>query len=160
MMDPDLPLSATHEVRDRCLCLHLQRAARRLARRFDAALRPHGLTNGQFSLLMALNRPEGPRIGDLVPLLGMDRTTLTAALKPLERRGLVCSVADAADARARAAESLRQARERLQSLEGEMLVRARDAARETDRYVRDNPWQSLGIAASVGLLLGLLIARR
>ncbi|MCB1404052.1 MAG: winged helix-turn-helix transcriptional regulator, partial [Rhodobacteraceae bacterium] len=72
-----------------------------LARRFDAALRPHGLTNGQFSLLMALNRPEGPRIGDLVPLLGMDRTTLTAALKPLERRGLVSSVADAADARAR-----------------------------------------------------------
>lgn len=66
----------------------------------------------------------------------------------------------AADARARATESLRQARERLQSLEDEMLVRARDAARETDRYVRDNPWQSLGIAASVGLLLGLLIARR
>ena len=101
MMDPDLPLSVTREVRDRCLCLHLQRAARRLARRFDAALRPHGLTNGQFSLLMALNRPEGPRIGDLVPLLGMDRTTLTAALKPLERRGLVRSLTDAADARAR-----------------------------------------------------------
>ena len=70
-------------------------------RRFDAALRPHGLTNGQFSLLMALNRPEGPRIGDLVPLLGMDRTTLTAALKPLERRGLVTSHADEADRRAR-----------------------------------------------------------
>jgi DNA-binding MarR family transcriptional regulator len=100
-MDPDLPISATHEVRDRCLCLHLQRAARRLARRFDEALRPCGLTNGQFSLLMALNRPAGPRISDLVPLLGMDRTTLTAALKPLERRGLVQSVVDARDARAR-----------------------------------------------------------
>lgn len=101
MMDPNLPLAATHEVRDRCLCLHVQRAARALARRFDEALRPFGLTNGQFSLLMSLNRPDGPRISDLVPLLGMDRTTLTAALKPLERRGLVRSAPDAKDARAR-----------------------------------------------------------
>ena len=100
-MDPDLPLEVTHEVRDRCLCLHLQRAARMLARRFDAALRPHGLTNGQFSLMMALNRPDGPRLTDLVPLLGMDRTTLTAALKPLERRGLVTATPDPTDARAR-----------------------------------------------------------
>ncbi|QHQ37403.1 MarR family transcriptional regulator [Algicella marina] len=100
-MDPDLPLSATHEVRDRCICLYTQRAARSLARVFDEALRPAGLTNGQFSLLMSLNRPHGPRISDLVPLLSMDRTTLTAALKPLERRGLVTSARDAKDARAR-----------------------------------------------------------
>lgn len=101
MMDPDLPISTTHEVRDRCLCLHVQRAARALARRFDAALRPLGITNGQFSLMMALNRPDGPRIGDLVGVLGMERTTLTAALKPLERRGLVRLAVDARDARAR-----------------------------------------------------------
>ena len=101
MMDPELPLSTTIEVRDRCICLHAQRAARVLARRFDTALRPVGLTNGQFSLLMALNRPDGPRIGDLVDVLGMDRTTLTAALKPLERRGLVASRRDEKDARSR-----------------------------------------------------------
>lgn len=101
MMDPDLPLSTTHEVRDTCLCLHLQRAARRVARRFDLALRPLGLTNAQFSLLMALNRPDGPRITDLAPLLGQDRTTLTAALKPLERRGLVTARRASDDARAR-----------------------------------------------------------
>lgn len=100
-MDPDLPLTVTLEVRDRCLCLHLQRAARLVARRFDEALRPFGLTNGQFSLLMSLNRPDSPRIGDLVPLLGMDRTTLTAAFKPLEKRGLVGSFMDAKDGRAR-----------------------------------------------------------
>lgn len=99
-MDPELPLSITLEVRDRCLCLAVQRAARVLARRFDEALRPVGLTNGQFSLLMALNRPDGPRIADLAPLLGMDRTTLTAALKPLKRRGLVLTAPDAEDARA------------------------------------------------------------
>src|SRR5580692_2841753 len=76
-------------VRDCCLCLHVQRAARALARRFDEALRPFDLTNGQFSLLMSLNRPEPPPMGPVASLLAMDRTTLTAALKPLERRGLV-----------------------------------------------------------------------
>lgn len=84
-----LPFETTLEVRDRCLCLHLQRAARAIGRRFDDALRSFGLTNGQFSLLMALNRPQPPTIGSVAALLAMDRTTLTAALKPLTRRGLV-----------------------------------------------------------------------
>lgn len=100
-MRDDLPLRLTHEVRDRCLCLHVQRAARALARRFDEALRPCGLTSGQFSLLMSLNRPTPPRLGDLVPLLAMDRTTVTANLKPLERRGLVRVSVDEADRRGR-----------------------------------------------------------
>src|ERR671929_2266683 len=81
--------ATTLRVRDTCLCLHTQRAARALARRFDDALRPLGLTNGQFSLMMALNRPEPPSMGAVASLLAMDRTTLTAALKPLERRGLI-----------------------------------------------------------------------
>jgi DNA-binding MarR family transcriptional regulator len=84
-----VPFATTLHVRDHCLCLHVQRAARRLARLFDEALRPVGLTNQQFSLLMSLNRPEPPTIGPVAELLGMNRTTLTAALKPLERRGLV-----------------------------------------------------------------------
>jgi DNA-binding MarR family transcriptional regulator len=88
-------------VRDTCLCLHVQRAARTLARRFDDALRPVGLTNGQFSLLMSLNRPAPAGMGSVSTLLGMDRTTLTAALKPLERRGLVTVTADPADRRSR-----------------------------------------------------------
>ena len=85
----DIPYETTLEVRDTCLCLAAQRAARMLARRFDDAFRPLGLTNGQFSLLMALNRPKPPAIGSLADFLAMDRTTLTAALKPLERRGLI-----------------------------------------------------------------------
>ncbi|MGH7040984.1 MAG: MarR family winged helix-turn-helix transcriptional regulator [Acetobacteraceae bacterium] len=96
-----LPFSLTLEVRDSCLCLHLQRAARAVGRRFDAALRPLGLTNGQFSLLMSLNRPEPPSIGSVAFLLAMDRTTLTANLKPLERHGLVRVSIDAADRRCR-----------------------------------------------------------
>jgi DNA-binding MarR family transcriptional regulator len=96
-----LPLESTLMVRDRCLCLHLQRAARAVARRFDEALRPHGLTNGQFSLLMSLNRPDPATMGSVAALLAMDRTTLTAALKPLERRGLVEIGVDPADRRSR-----------------------------------------------------------
>ena len=100
-MRDDLPLTVTHEVRDRCLCLHLQRAARAIARRFDEALRPVGLTNGQYSLLVSLNRPHPPKISDVAHLLAMDRTTLTANLKPLERRGLLTIAPDPADRRSR-----------------------------------------------------------
>src|ERR1700734_3979768 len=96
-----LPYATTILVRDHCLCLHVQRAARTLARRFDEAFRPLGLTNGQFSLLMSLNRPEPPPMGPVANLLAMDRTTLTAALKPLERRGLVKIAPDPADRRSR-----------------------------------------------------------
>jgi DNA-binding MarR family transcriptional regulator len=96
-----VPFETTLKVRDFCLCLHVQRAARMLARRFDDALRPLGLTNGQFSLLMSLNRPEPPSMAPVAALLGMDRTTLTAALKPLQHRGLVKVTADPSDGRGR-----------------------------------------------------------
>lgn len=98
---PIVPFATTLHVRDHCLCLHVQRAARALARRSDEALRPVGLTNGQFSLLMALNRPMPATFGPVAELLAMDRTTLTAALKPLQRRGLVTIAVDPADRRGR-----------------------------------------------------------
>jgi DNA-binding MarR family transcriptional regulator len=96
-----VPYETTLQVRDTCLCLHLQRAARVVARRFDDVFRPLGITQGQFSLLMSLNRPEPPSIGSVADLLAMDRTTLTANLKPLERRGLVRIKVDQADRRGR-----------------------------------------------------------
>jgi DNA-binding MarR family transcriptional regulator len=64
-------------------------------------LRPLGLTNGQFSLMMSLNRPEPPTMGQVSAVLAMDRTTLTANLKPLERRGLVEVRIDDKDRRTR-----------------------------------------------------------
>lgn len=100
-MSTIVPFTTTLEVRDTCLCLHAQRAARALARRFDEVLRPVGLTNQQFSLLMALNRPEPPTMAPVAHLLAMDRTTLTAALKPLERRGLLRVEAAPPDLRSR-----------------------------------------------------------
>ena len=102
MSSPNLvSFAATLHVRDHCLCLHTQRAARHLSRRFDAAFRSIGLTSGQFSMLMGLNRPTPARIRDLTNLLAMDRTTVTAALKPLERRSLISVIADPDDSRSR-----------------------------------------------------------
>ena len=102
----EIPFSTTLLVRDTCLCLHVQRAARMLARRFDAALKPVGLTNGQFSLLMSLNRPLAPgvpraTIGSVAELLGIDRTTLTAAARVLVRRDLMAVRAEADDRRSK-----------------------------------------------------------
>jgi DNA-binding MarR family transcriptional regulator len=99
--DEPVPFEATLRIRDCCLCRHVQRAARALARRFDEELRPLGLTNGQFSLMMSLNRPEPPAMAAVAALLAMDRTTVTAALKPLERRGLIKVAPDRADRRSR-----------------------------------------------------------
>ncbi len=96
-----MPFGVTLHVRDHCLCMHLQRAARATARLFDDALRPHGLTSGQFSLLMSLNRPEPPTVGSVANLLAMDRTTLTANIKPLVRRELMEVAVDEADRRSR-----------------------------------------------------------
>src|SRR5262245_13017894 len=99
--DRVLPVAIANEVRDTCLCLYVQRTARALARHFDEAFRPLGLTNGQFSLMMSLNQPNPPVMGEVAALLGLDRTTLTAALKSLRRRRLVEVRADKKDKRRR-----------------------------------------------------------
>ena len=108
-----VPFTTTLHVRDHCLCLHAQRAARALSRRFDVAFRPLGLTSGQFSLLMSLNRPEPPTIGMVAEVLAMDRSTVTANLKPLERMGAVSVAVDAKDRRGRRAALTEPGRELL-----------------------------------------------
>ena len=55
---------------------------------------------------------------------------------------------------------LEQAKVKLVELEGKAVEQGKAAARATDTYVHDNPWKSVGIAAGVGFLLGLLIGRR
>jgi DNA-binding MarR family transcriptional regulator len=100
-MADEFSFAETLRVRDACLCLHTQRAARAMARIFDKALHPLGLTSGQFSLLVALHRPEPPTLGAVATLLAMDRTTLTANLKPIQARGLIVSRPDPEDRRIR-----------------------------------------------------------
>ncbi len=129
-MSSALPLATVHEIRDACLCMATQRAARRLARRFDRAFQPVGLSNGQFSLLMALNAPGRPKLGELATFLAMDRTTLTAALKALERRGLVAVTRDERDRRARRMALTQAGHEALQA--AIPVWRAEHAALERD----------------------------
>lgn len=133
MVTKTFPRDKTLEVAQACVCLHVHRAARTLARHFDEAFRPLDLTNGQFSLLMSLNRPAPPSIGELAPFLAMDRTTLTAMIKPLEKRGLVEASSDTKDRRKR--------RLKLTAAGHELLRRAypvwRKALSELDELLSD-----------------------
>jgi ElaB/YqjD/DUF883 family membrane-anchored ribosome-binding protein len=63
-------------------------------------------------------------------------------------------------ARERIEDSLHQAKVKLAEAEALVSERAREAARYTDEYVHENPWRAIGVAAGIGLLLGLLISRR
>lgn len=94
-------MPSPREIAETCLCFQTQRAARALARRFDAVFRPLGVTNGQFSLLAMLSAREARRMKDVAAFLTMDRTTLTAAIKKLERDGLVAVKPDPEDGRGR-----------------------------------------------------------
>jgi DNA-binding MarR family transcriptional regulator len=86
---------------ERSLLLQVKRAARALGRRFDEALRPFEITNGQFLLLMLITATEPATMSDLAAELAMDRTTLTAAFKPLVRRNLLAISKNDSDSRAR-----------------------------------------------------------
>jgi ElaB/YqjD/DUF883 family membrane-anchored ribosome-binding protein len=66
----------------------------------------------------------------------------------------------AAELRARALASIRTTREALYDAQYALIARGRRAARATDDYVHDNPWQAISIASVAGLLLGMLISRR
>lgn len=65
-----------------------------------------------------------------------------------------------AELRVRMADNLRAARYKLEDAEAAIRDKAREAARATDDYVHENPWRSIGVAAGVGLVIGLLIGRR
>ncbi len=97
-----IPLSdIAARVGSECLCLPIQRASRTIGRHYDEALRPLGLNNWQFTLLMSLNKPKPMTVIELANWLGMDRTTVTANLKPLERRGYIEIRRDETDGRAK-----------------------------------------------------------
>jgi DNA-binding MarR family transcriptional regulator len=84
-----------------CFSLNLKRAARAVGRRYDEALKPVDLTNGQFATLAVIAEFQPLSMQTLAEHLSMDRTTLTAALKPLERRALVSVRPDDLDRRGR-----------------------------------------------------------
>lgn len=66
----------------------------------------------------------------------------------------------ARDLRSQVEARLLSAKLRLQDLEGQAVDRAKQAARATDDYVHDHPWQAIGAAAAIGFVVGLLMNRR
>lgn len=99
-MSSKLPV-APEIIAAECICLGLHRAARAVARRYDEALRPVDLSSGQFALLASVAGLQPTGIQALADHLAMDRTTVTAALKPLTRRGLVTVEVASQDLRTR-----------------------------------------------------------
>jgi DNA-binding MarR family transcriptional regulator len=99
-MKNELPVSPA-TIGSECFCMSIRRAARAIARRYDEALKPVDLTNGQFSTLVAIAALRRAPMQPLAEQLSMDRTTLTAMLKALRRRGLVSVRVDATDRRSR-----------------------------------------------------------
>jgi DNA-binding MarR family transcriptional regulator len=77
------------EVAVACACAALRKAARALTQEYDAAIRATGLRATQLTLLVAVVSAEGQPMTIVGRALGMDRTTLTRNLRPLERAGLV-----------------------------------------------------------------------
>ena len=74
---------------ENCACYHVRHAARVITRAYDEALKPVGLRGPQFSILTALKVAEDVSISQLAKHMGMDRTTMSRNLRPLEREGLV-----------------------------------------------------------------------
>lgn len=67
---------------------------------------------------------------------------------------------DLARAKAKLAERVELAKESFTEVSGEIAERARQTARVTNAYVHENPWQSIGIGAILGLLIGIAVSRR
>lgn len=88
-------------IRAQCLRLAAQKTACALARRFHRAFLPSGLTNQRFSLMVALQSMKAARPRQVAKALGMDQTTVTAAVNAFARRGLVGIAGDAEDSRAK-----------------------------------------------------------
>ena len=62
--------------------------------------------------------------------------------------------------RAQAETSLASAKVKLEDLHEDLIEKGREAVKATDDYVQENPWKAVGIAAGIGLVIGLLVSRR
>ncbi len=89
-----------------------------------------------------------------------DFSAVIAEAEDMLKRAATETGEKARDLRSQVEAKLLTAKLRLQELEGEAIDKAKAAAKATDDYVHDNPWQAIGIAAAVGFLIGLAVTRR
>jgi ElaB/YqjD/DUF883 family membrane-anchored ribosome-binding protein len=99
-----------------------------------------------------LERSRKAIVQDFGDVLGEAETLLRHAAKETGEK--------ASDLRSQVEAKLLAAKLKLQDLQDDALDQAKAAARATDDYVRDNPWQAIGAAAAVGFLVGMLVSRR
>jgi len=82
-----------HELRSNvagaCACQNARETSRKITRLYDELLQPAGIKTTQFTLLAAISLQDDATLTDLAKVLGMDRTTLSRNLRPLERDGLI-----------------------------------------------------------------------
>lgn len=95
-----------------------------------------------------------------VDTLADDLSAVLAQADALLARAQTEGPEGAKQIQAQVEEKLAQAKAQLQSLEGEAAEKARAMKQATEAYVQTNPWQSIGIAAAVGFVLGVLVSRR
>ena len=88
------------------------------------------------------------------------RSVLSNAAQDLMRAATAQTGETVMMARARIQDSLDMARTKLADADAAVRERARQAAQYTDEYVRENPWRAIGIAAGIGLVLGIILSRR
>ena len=100
---------------NRCNCVALRKASRRISQFYDSALASSGLRSTQFAVLVELDRRADapPTIRELSEVLVMDQSTIGQNLRPLEREGLIALVQDEADRRSRRVKLTRTGRSRL-----------------------------------------------
>jgi DNA-binding MarR family transcriptional regulator len=133
-----------------CVCFHLRRSARTISQVYDRILAPSGLRGTQYTLLTVVRRTGGLPFSSLAEVLGMDRTTLTRNLRPLERDGLV-KIEVGADRRVRLVKLTRQG-ERKQA-EAEPLWA--EAHRRITEGIGSGVWTTLRQGLSRTIAVGL-----
>jgi ElaB/YqjD/DUF883 family membrane-anchored ribosome-binding protein len=81
-------------------------------------------------------------------------------LRESAQNGIDSTVEHLEDAAELAKDAFARGKEQLQEVQEQALKCAKEGTKSADRYVRDNPWQAVGVAAAIGLIAGLLIRRR
>jgi ElaB/YqjD/DUF883 family membrane-anchored ribosome-binding protein len=125
--------------------------------------------------VLTLTRGNYKQVSTILTERAMDRTAQTSEARDKLMNNLKAVIKDAEEllkntgqqvddgyqsARAKFETSLKSAKNGLSNAEESLIARTKDAAQSTDKYVQDHPWQSVGVGAIAGLVIGLLIGRR
>jgi ElaB/YqjD/DUF883 family membrane-anchored ribosome-binding protein len=140
----------------------------RFRRRFPAPSYAHRDSPALIMSAQPASRPAAPWMMEVLMAanesarakLVEDFSAVLAEAEDMLKRAATETGEKARDLRTQVEAKLLTAKLRLQELEGQAIDHAKAAARATDDYVHDNPWQAIGVAAAVGFLVGLVISRR